>query len=68
VVWDRATGNRGAIAHRLAGTPHRRHLRSPEVEVMNGDNSKTGLMIDPFFPAPKVAWISRPRSRRAGAR
>ena len=30
VVWDRATGQRGAPRHRLAGPPHRRYLRQIE--------------------------------------
>ena len=45
--------------HRLAGPPHRRPLRSAcaraghEPEIAG----KTGLLLDPYFSASKIAWL-----------
>jgi glycerol kinase len=58
LIWDRATGEAlgpcvtwqcRRSAERLAS------LRSPEVEALVA--GKTGLGLDPLFPAAKIAWL-----------
>jgi glycerol kinase len=58
VVWDRATGEpiHRAIVwqdRRTADTCARLKAEGPE-ELISG---KTGLLLDPYFSATKVAWI-----------
>jgi glycerol kinase len=56
IVWDRATGRAIAPAlvwqdRRTAGTCER--LKSHQADVAR----QTGLVIDPYFSATKIAWI-----------
>jgi glycerol kinase len=71
VVWDRATGRpiHKAIVwqdRRTAGECQR--LKEGGVEPMV--SAKTGLLLDPYFSATKIAWIldhvpgARPRAER----
>ena len=44
--------------HRLAGSPHRRNLRRLEA-AGHADliAERTGLLLDPYFSATKIAWL-----------
>ena len=57
LAWDPATGSRSA-RDRLAGPPRRRNLPQQA-----GDKSwvaqRTGLVLDPYFSAPKMPWLRR---------
>ena len=68
-VWDPATRRAAAPRDRLAGPPHRRALRGaaraghePLVR------ERTGLVLDPYFSATKIAVAARARRRAARAR
>ncbi len=69
VVWDKATGRPIHPGHRLAGPPHRRRsasgLRGGGHEAVVTD--ATGLLLDPYFSATKIAWILDKVRRRPGA-
>ena len=45
--------------HRLAGPPHRRHLRgAAHARAMSKlIAARTGLLLDPYFSATKIAWL-----------
>ena len=56
IVWERATGRAIAPAlvwqdRRTAETCNRLKVHGPEVAL------RTGLVIDPYFSATKIAWI-----------
>jgi glycerol kinase len=58
MVWDRASGEPiyNAIVwqdRRTAGTCERLREAGHEVEI----NARTGLLLDPYFCATKIAWI-----------
>ena len=58
VVWDRATGKpvSNAIVWQDRRTaPHCERLRNEGVEETVRE--KTGLLLDPYFSATKIAWI-----------
>jgi len=60
VVWDRKTGKAvyNAIVwqdRRTAALCHDLKRRDPELET--DVNNRSGLLIDPYFSATKVAWI-----------
>ena len=52
-------GRAGAPRPRLAGPPHRRHLPADEERTgIEADiRARTGLLIDPYFSATKLAWL-----------
>ena len=53
--------NRQAAAqcHRLAGSPHRGSLRVAQSAATRAPaiSARTGLLLDPYFSATKIAWI-----------
>jgi glycerol kinase len=58
IVWDRATGK--AIHPAIVWQDRRTAARCSELEasgVRETVSSKTGLVLDPYFSATKVAWI-----------
>jgi glycerol kinase len=58
IVWDRATGK--AIHPAIVWQDRRTAARCKELEDAGaGDtiSSRTGLVIDPYFSATKIAWI-----------
>ena len=58
VIWDRATGRpiAPAIVWQDRRTADRcEHMASPERETLLQE--KTGLLLDPYFCATKIAWI-----------
>ena len=58
VVWDRAHRQADPPRHRLAGPPHRRGLRRAARGRARGDGDRaTGLLLDPYFSATKIAWL-----------
>ena len=63
VVFDRATGRPLAQRHRLAVPSRRPHLPAPRRATDTGpwSGSKTGLKIDTYFSASKLAWLVRER-------
>jgi len=71
VVWDRATG---APIHNAIVWQDRRTAAACEALVANGHDEfvrgRTGLSIDPYFSATKIAWIldAVPGARQAAAR
>ena len=70
VVWDRATG--AAIAPAIVWQDRRTSAfceRHRDVRPWLAE--RTGLILDPYFSATKIAWAARqrsrsPRSRRGG--
>ena len=59
IVWERATGQAARECHRLAGPAHRGSLRRA-YEMRAGAPhvaEATGLVIDPYFSATKLAWL-----------
>jgi glycerol kinase len=63
LLWERASG-RPRERHRLAGPPHGWTLRTPPVRTPPGGaglepmiRDKTGLLLDPYFSATKLAWF-----------
>ena len=68
VVWDRATGTGGASRHRLAGPPHRRHLRQTEGRRPRaGDLGQNRPDHRSLFLRHQSRLDPRSRPRRAGA-
>ena len=59
VVWDRATGSADPQRHRLAGPAHCGRSCSGCEDAGHGGAvaAKTGLRLDPYFSATKIAWI-----------
>lgn len=58
VVWDRASGepiHRAIVWQDRRGAPHCARLREQGAEELI--RSRTGLLIDPYFSATKIAWI-----------
>jgi len=58
IVWERATGK--AIHPAIVWQDRRTAARCAELEATGvGDevSSKTGLVLDPYFSATKIAWI-----------
>jgi glycerol kinase len=58
IVWDRATGK--AIHPAIVWQDRRTAVRCAELEesgVGETVSSKTGLVLDPYFSATKIAWI-----------
>ena len=72
IVWDRATGQpiHNAIVwqdRRTADACEALHQLGHEPEIA----AKTGLLLDPYFSATKIAWLldnvaGAPRQRRPG--
>ena len=59
LVWDRASGTADPQRHRLAGSPHRRRCaRSSRRRATRPlIAARTGLVLDPYFSATKIAWL-----------
>ncbi len=58
IVWERATGK--AIHPAIVWQDRRTASRCSELEasgIGDGVSAKTGLVLDPYFSATKVAWI-----------
>lgn len=58
IVWDRATGK--AIHPAIVWQDRRTAARCKELEESGAGesiSSRTGLVIDPYFSATKIAWI-----------
>ncbi|QNE30778.1 glycerol kinase GlpK [Sphingomonas sp. NBWT7] len=58
VVWDRATGeaiHRAIVWQDRRGAAHCAQLRANGAEELI--RARTGLLIDPYFSATKIAWI-----------
>jgi len=58
IVWDRATGK--AIHPAIVWQDRRTAARCAELEesgVGNDVSNRTGLVLDPYFSATKIAWI-----------
>ncbi|RZM06879.1 MAG: glycerol kinase, partial [Sphingomonas sp.] len=58
VVWDRATGEpvyRAIVWQDRRGAPRCQELRAEGAEELV--RARTGLLIDPYFSATKIAWI-----------
>ena len=58
VVWDRATGepiHRAIVWQDRRGAPLCTKLREDGAEALI--RARTGLLIDPYFSATKIAWI-----------
>ncbi len=58
VVWDRATGepvHRAIVWQDRRGAPRCQELREAGAEDLV--RGRTGLLIDPYFSATKIAWI-----------
>ena len=48
----------GPSRHRLAGSPHRRHLRAAQRRRARACfAARTGLLLDPYFSGTKLAWL-----------
>ena len=67
IVWERSTGPADRAGPGLAGPPHGRGLRAAP-DQQDWISKATGLVIDPYFSATKIAWIldhvpgARPRA------
>ena len=58
VVWDRATGRADPPRDRLAGPAHGGRVRRVEGRGRGAlVRDRTGLLLDPYFSATKIAWI-----------
>ena len=59
VVWDRAHRRAPPPRDRVAGPPHRRPLRrAARARATNrAIRARTGLVLDPYFSATKLAWL-----------
>jgi glycerol kinase len=71
VVWNRKHRRAAVQRHRLAGPPHRCGLRGTcERGVAEQVRDSTGLVIDAYFSATKLAWIldNIPGARAAAER
>ncbi|WP_144037146.1 glycerol kinase GlpK [Sphingomonas sp. TZW2008] len=58
VVWDRETGeaiHRAIVWQDRRGAAHCARLRADGAEALI--RARTGLLIDPYFSATKIAWI-----------
>ncbi|MBB4153656.1 glycerol kinase [Sphingomonas jinjuensis] len=58
VVWDRATGeaiHNAIVWQDRRGAPRCQELRAEGAETLVAE--RTGLLIDPYFSATKIAWI-----------
>ncbi|KQU55756.1 glycerol kinase [Sphingomonas sp. Leaf339] len=58
VVWDRATGepiHRAIVWQDRRTAPRCRQLKEDGAEAMV--RARTGLLLDPYFSATKIAWI-----------
>jgi glycerol kinase len=71
VAWDRATGE--PIGNALVWQDRRTADRCAELRAAGHEEmvqSKTGLLLDPYFSATKIEWMlaNRPEVRAAGDR
>ena len=70
VFWSRRTGRALGAGDRLAGPAHRRALRrrSRSRATSRRCRRSTGLLLDPYFSASKIAWAMAewPQLREAG--
>ena len=57
IVWERGDRQTDRAGPGLAGPPDGRYLRSAQVAGKIGVCRATGLVIDPYFSATKIAWI-----------
>ena len=58
MVWDRRTGQPIHQRDRLAGPPHRAELRGAGAAGHEPlITERTGLLLDPYFSATKIAWL-----------
>jgi glycerol kinase len=58
IVWDRATGK--AIYNAIVWQDRRTHRLCDKLKAQGHEqaiNKKTGLLLDPYFSATKLAWI-----------
>lgn len=58
VVWDRHTGE--AIYHAIVWQDRRTAAICQQLQLLDKDQTitkKTGLILDPYFSATKIAWI-----------
>lgn len=58
IVWDRRTGkpiHRAIVWQDRRTAEHCRKLRDSDIEAMV--TAKTGLLLDPYFSATKIAWL-----------
>ena len=62
VAWDRRTGAAAAPGHRVAGPAHRGALRRAAARpgTCRSCGERTGLVLDPYFSATKIAWLLQP--------
>ena len=69
-VWDPAQRRAAAQRDRLAGPPHGRALRRSCAQQGHEPlvRARTGLVLDPYFSATKIAVAARARRRPARAR
>ena len=69
-----AHGPTRAPGHRLAGPAHRRALRELKATATRPFRERTGLVLDPYFSATKLAWLldhvpdARERAEAASSR
>jgi glycerol kinase len=72
IVWDRATGKPCTmrLSGRTAAPPMLRRCKAQKHEPMV--SARTGLLLDPYFSATKIAWmldhVAGARRRRPAAR
>jgi glycerol kinase len=57
VLWERASGRALVPRDRLAGPPHRRVLSACAPRAGRDVRARTGLLLDPYFSATKLAWL-----------
>lgn len=59
IIWDKKTGEPiyPAIVWQDRRTAKHCHQISQDKKIMNIVSEKTGLLIDPYFSATKIAWI-----------
>ena len=71
VAWDRETGH--PLGNAIVWQDRRTGERCAQIKDAGHENtiqSKTGLLLDPYFSASKMEWMlaNRPEIRAAGAR
>ena len=64
LAWDPATGAPLTDGHRLAGPARRARVRPPGRHTPTLLAEITGLQLDPYFAAPKMAWLRRGADHR----
>ena len=57
LAWDRATGAPHGRGDRVAGPPLGRRVRPARRRTPTSSPHLTGLELDPYFVAPKIAWL-----------